>query len=295
MTSSNQQFRELMNASSRFISKPFPLDGSPVICRTQTHPYAHRQTSRNRSLLASYDNRKKKIRLLATSPMRRPSPTAEEMLEGVQRLEDRSGTARTKVLGKRLNVTLGTVTNNLTRLQRLGLVKRERYRGAKLTAGGRRIAMDVLRRHRLLERLLTDILRVGWSRSHYAACKLEHCIDDDVADAIEAVVGHPKTCPHGNAIPTKSGMIARQQSMRLTELSAHDTGIMIRVLDEEEEGALGYLESMGLIPGADFAVEGCVPFDGAVKLTLGDSRVTVSKRAASLVVVKKRSQVKTDA
>jgi DtxR family Mn-dependent transcriptional regulator len=220
--------------------------------------------------------------------MRKVTPTVEEMLEEVQRLEERSGAAGTKALGSRLSVELGTVTNNLSRLETLGLVKRERYKGAKLTTKGHRIAMDVLRRHRLLERLLTDILRVGWSRSHHAACKLEHCIDDEIADAIEAAVGHPKTCPHGNAIPTKSGRIVRQSSIRLTELPPHNAGIMVRVLDEEEEGALPYLESIGLIPGADFTVEAHVPFDGAVKLALGDSRVTVSKRAASLVVVKKR-------
>lgn len=82
-------------------------------------------------------------------------------MEGVQRPEESCGAARTKMLGRRLHVKLGTVTNNLSRLQRLGLVRRERYKGAKLTTEGRRIAIDVLRRHRLLERLLADILHVG--------------------------------------------------------------------------------------------------------------------------------------
>jgi len=221
--------------------------------------------------------------------MANASPTVEELLEGVQRLEERSGAARTKTLGRRLNVSLGTVTNNLSRLQRLGYVSRERYRGTRLTRQGREIAMSVLRRHRLLECLLADVLHVGWSRSHDAACKLEHCIDDEITIAIEDALAHPKICPHGNAIPSKSGRIPRQASMRLTELSPHDPGTVIRIVDEEEEGALPHLESIGLIPGVDFTVEGHVPFDGAVILTLGDSKFTVSKRAASLVVVKKRA------
>jgi DtxR family Mn-dependent transcriptional regulator len=212
----------------------------------------------------------------------------------VHRLEEIEGTARTKMLGRRLNVTLGTVTNNLSRLQKLRLVKRERYRGALLTGEGRRIAMSVLRRHRLLERLLTDVLHVGWSKSHYGACKLEHCIDDEVTDAIENGLAHPKTCPHGNAIPSKSGKIVSEASMRLIEISRRQSGTVVRVVDEEEHGALAYFESIGLIPGADFTVEAHVPFDGAVNLILGHSKVTVSKRAAALVVVKKRDQVKLD-
>jgi DtxR family Mn-dependent transcriptional regulator len=227
--------------------------------------------------------------------MTQASPTVEELLEEIHRLEEIEGTARTKTLGRRLNVTLGTVTNNLSRLQKLGLVKRERYKGARLTGEGRRIAMSVLRRHRLLERLLTDVLHVGWSKSHIAACKLEHCVDDEITDAMENVLAHPKTCPHGNAIPPKSGKIMDQASMRLTEISPRDGGTVVRVADEEEEGALAYLQSVGLTPGADFTVEGHVPFEGAVNLTLRDSRVTVSKRAASFVVVKKRSQLKANA
>jgi DtxR family Mn-dependent transcriptional regulator len=112
---------------------------------------------------------------------------------------------------------------------------------------------------------------------------------------MENVLAHPKTCPHGNAIPSKSGRIVDQVSMRLTEISPREGGTVVRVADEEEEGALAYLESVGLTPGADFTVEGHVPFDGAVSLTLGHSKVTVSKRAASFVVVKKRSQVKASA
>jgi len=226
--------------------------------------------------------------------MQKATPTVEELLEEIHRLQEKVWAARTKTLGRRLNVKLGTVTNNLSRLQLRGLVKRERYRGARLTAEGRRIAMDVLRRHRLLERLLTDMLRVGWSRSHSAACKLEHYIDGDLADAIEAVVGHPKTCPHGNAIPNKSGKILGQPSMRLTELSPGDHGAVIRVLDEEEQGALEYLESIGMVTGSKFKVEEHVPFDGSVVVTLGDSKLVISKDAASLVVVK-RSRVKADA
>lgn len=222
--------------------------------------------------------------------MRKASATVEELLEEIHRLEERSGAARTKILGSRLSVKLGTVTNNLRRLESHGLVRLERYRGARLTGEGRSIAMDVLRRHRLVERLLTDILHVGWSRSHFAACKLEHCIDDDLTDAIDTIVGYPGTCPHGNSIPNKSGKMARQPSEPLTELSGGDFGIVVRVLDEEEEGALAYLESIAMVPGTKFKVQEHVPFDGAVLITSRDSNLVVSRKAASLLAVKRTSR-----
>jgi len=226
--------------------------------------------------------------------MTQVSPVVEEMLEQVQRLQDASGAARTKMLGKRLHVTLGTVTNNLSRLQRFGLVKRVRYGGTRLTGEGRNIALRVLRRHRLLERLLTDILRVPWNKAHDAACRLEHSIDDDVTDAIENVLGHPKTCPHGNPIPSKSGRISTQDWVRLAELSTDDSGRVVRVLDEEEHGALDHVASMNLVPGAKFRIKSHTPFDGSVVLDLGVSTVTVSKKTASLLAVTKRGQAETD-
>ncbi|WP_455286428.1 metal-dependent transcriptional regulator [[Eubacterium] cellulosolvens] len=223
------------------------------------------------------------------------SPAVEEVLEQIHRLQESSGAARTKVLGKRLGVSLGTVTNTLSRLERLGFVRREPYKGTQLTSEGRKVALNVLRRHRLLERLLTDILRVRWSKAHDIACKLEHSVDDEVANAIEDALAHPKTCPHGNAIPPKTGSVPSQVSTRLTELSPHDAGTLVRVLDEEEEGALAHLDSIGLIPGAEFTVDDQVAFDGAVVLHLGKSKVTVSKRAASLVAVKKRGKARNSA
>ena len=226
--------------------------------------------------------------------MRQVSSVVEEMLEQVQRLEDASGAARTNMLGKRLHVTLGTVTNNLSRLQRLGLVKRERYGGTRLTGEGRNIALRVLRRHRLLERLLTDILRVPWSKAHDAACRLEHSIDDEVTDAIEDVLGHPKTCPHGNPIPSKSGRISTQDWVRLAELSTDDSARVVRVLDEEEPGALDHVVSMNLVPDAKFTIRSHAAFDGSFVLDLGDSTVTVSKKTASLLAVRKRGQAESD-
>ncbi|MEM2875360.1 MAG: metal-dependent transcriptional regulator, partial [Candidatus Bathyarchaeia archaeon] len=130
------------------------------------------------------------------------SSIVEEYLETIFRLQERSGVARTSALIKALNVSPGTVTNTVERLERGCFIIHEPYRGVKLTEKGQRIALKIVRKHRLLERLLTDILNVAWERVHDAACQLEHNLSDEIVKKIEKVLGHPKTCPHGNPIPT---------------------------------------------------------------------------------------------
>ena len=131
----------------------------------------------------------------------------EDFLQAVYRLQERTGVARTGELVKTLKVVPGTVTNTVERLERRGLVTHEAYRGVKLTDKGRSIALRVLRRHRLSERLLSDILGIEQNRVHEAACRLEHGVTNEVAKNIEKVLEWPRTCPHGKPIPTGCGAI----------------------------------------------------------------------------------------
>ena len=116
----------------------------------------------------------------------------EEYLEGIYRLQEKSGVARTSEIVKLLQVVPGTVTNTVERLEKEGLVTHEPYKGVKLTEKGRKIALNVIRRHRLSERLLTDILRVKWSEAHKAACRLEHAIIHEIVKPLEKALGHPR-------------------------------------------------------------------------------------------------------
>ena len=129
------------------------------------------------------------------------SSTIEEYLEQIYRLEKEYGVARTKLLAERVGVSLGTVTNTIKTLERQKFVTHESYKGVKLTKNGQRIALDVIRRHRLSECLLSNFLKIDWSRVHDYACKLEHAITG-LTKPLEKVLDHPKTCPHGNPIPT---------------------------------------------------------------------------------------------
>jgi len=176
------------------------------------------------------------------------SHQAEEYLEAIYRLEKKRGFAKTMELARELKVVPGSVTNTIVSLERRGLVTREPYKGVKLTEKGQRLASNVLRRHRLAERLLTDILHMDWSQVHDAACKLEHALSPEIIRPLEKALGHPKKCPHGNPIPTKCGEILEAKTESLSKLDAKMSGVVFKIIEEKTE-VLQQLTRLGLKPG----------------------------------------------
>jgi len=196
----------------------------------------------------------------------------EEYLEGIYRLQERSGeAARTSDIVKLLQVAPGTVTNTVERLEREGLVTHVPYKGVKLTERGRKLAIDVIRRHRLSERLLTDILRVKWSEAHQIACKLEHSFTGDLVKKLEKALKHPKTCPHGNPIPTQCGGIIEEKSEPLTNLKPKEKSVLTKIL----------------LPGALLEVVEKAPFGGPITVKINGTKQALSFEMASIIYVKK--------
>lgn len=218
--------------------------------------------------------------------MKRVSPVVEEYLEAIYRLEERDGLAKTSALVKELGVAFGTVTNTIKRLEEEGLVIHESYKGIRLTEKGRKVALDVIRYHRLSERLLTDILKVDWSEVHEEACKLEHSISEEVASAIEARLGQPKSCPHGNPIPDKRGVIVIEKLEDLANLKPGEEARIVRIVREDPE-FLRYLSELGLVPGAKVHVEERAPFNGPIAVRVMGSRYAISLDVASVIKVKR--------
>jgi len=210
----------------------------------------------------------------------------EEYLEGIYRLQEKSGAARTSDIVELLQVVPGTVTNTVERLEKEGLVTHAPYRGVNLTAEGRKIALHVIRRHRLSERLLTDILHVKWSEAHTAACKLEHDLTNDITKSLEKALGHPRTCPHGNPIPTNCGGIIEEESWPLTELNENERGTIVKITEEKPD-FLRYLDTIGLTPGALVEVLEKAPFDGPITLKMGAVSHALSHAMASIIQVKR--------
>ncbi len=215
------------------------------------------------------------------------SSTIEEYLEAIYKLEEKKGSAKTGDLAKELNVALGTITNTIESMEKQNLVTHKPYKGVKLTKKGRKIALDVVRRHRLSERLLTDILKLEWSKAHDAACKLEHAIaDKDIIKPLEKALGKPKTCPHGNPIPSESGRVTEEKSELLANLGLGEEGIIVKVTDERPE-LLQYLATLGLVPGASVQIEEKAPFNGPIMVRVMGASYALGRNVASVIWVKK--------
>ena len=214
------------------------------------------------------------------------SSQAEEYLEAIYRLEQKDGFARTMELARTLKVVPGSVTNTIENLKRKGLVIHKPYKGVKLTENGRKIAASVLRRHRLAERLLTDILHLDWSEVHDQACKLEHALSPEILKPLEKALGHPKRCPHGNPIPTNCGGIFEEETMALSELGAKMSGVIVKITEERTE-TLQQLTRLNLKPRKRVEVENKIVSSGSLTICVEGESCTIDHDLASIIHVKK--------
>lgn len=210
----------------------------------------------------------------------------EMYLKTIYNLELRTGAARTGDIAKILRITPGSVTNTLEVLEEKGLVAREPYKGVKLTEEGKKVAVSVFRRHRLAERLLTDVLHLDWTESHEEACKLEHAISDKLASSIDKALGTPKTCPHGNPIPDELGRMPPITSVPLSELGNGQKATVSQISDENTE-LLRYLASLGVHPGVGVEIEEKAPFNGPMLVKVGTASYALSLDVASGIYVNK--------
>ena len=154
------------------------------------------------------------------------------------------------------------------RLESLGLVDHRPYHGVELTAAGERVALEVIRHHRLLELYLAEALGMSWDRVHEEAEVLEHAISPELSDLIAAKLGNPTHDPHGDPIPTADGEIAADSSRALAELEAGEKGVFTRVSDSDPE-MLRYLSERGIAPGDRLEVIERQPFDGPLIVRFG--------------------------
>lgn len=208
----------------------------------------------------------------------------EMYLKVIYNLQAKTGAARTGDIAKILGITPGSVTNTLEVLETKGLVAREPYKGVKLTDPGRKLALSVFRRHRLAERLLTDVLHLDWIESHEEACKLEHAISESLAASMEKALGNPKTCPHGNPIPDGEGSITPTKSEVLSDLGNGQKATVVQIPDENTD-LLRYLKTLGMYPGVKIQVEEKAPFNGPILVRVGSTSYPLSLDVASGIYV----------
>ena len=210
----------------------------------------------------------------------------EMYLKTIFTLEGKMGSAKTGDIAKILGITPGSVTNTLEVLEGKGLVAREPYKGVKLTASGRKLALLVFRRHRLAERMLTDLLHFDWTESHDEACKLEHVVSERLANSIEKSLGTPRTCPHGNPIPDETGAIQPIKGQPLSELNSGEVAVLTHIPDENTE-LLSYLARLGMLPGTKIEIEEKAPFSGPMMVKVSSNSYPLSLDVASGIYVQR--------
>ena len=179
-----------------------------------------------------------------------------------------SAPVTTNALAERLGVTPASASGMVKKLDSLGLVRHEPYRGVELTGDGERVALEVLRHHRLLELYLAERLDMPWDRVHDEAEVLEHVISEELEQLIAAKLGNPTHDPHGDPIPTPELTIDEGATVTMQTLDAGDTGVFVRISDSDPE-MLRYLGERGIALGDHFEVVDKQPFAGPVFARFG--------------------------
>ncbi len=204
-----------------------------------------------------------------------PVPTAaiEDYTKAIYALQeraDRGGTVATTALAERLGVTSGSVSAMLRKLDVAGLVTHEPYHGVRLTPRGERVALEVIRHHRLIELFLAEVLDMPWDRVHAEAEVLEHVLSEELEGLIASKLGHPTADPHGDPIPTAELELPEARGIALEVLEVGDAGMFMRVSDADP-AMLRWLAERCVRPGDRLEVVDKQPFGGPLTVRVGES------------------------
>jgi DtxR family Mn-dependent transcriptional regulator len=212
------------------------------------------------------------------------SRAAEDCLKAVLQLESDGGATATSALAERLGISQPSVTAMTKKLAADGLVTRVPYRGVTLTPSGRRIALEVLRHHRLLERYLADALGLPLDEVHAEADRLEHVLSEGLEARIDAILGFPTHDPHGDPIPDPELRLARAERRSLTEVAPGESATVARVPDWNSE-LLRYLAELSLVPGSAVEVIAQAPFGGPITVRSTAGEHAIARELALTIAV----------
>jgi DtxR family Mn-dependent transcriptional regulator len=202
-----------------------------------------------------------------TSDAPRITQAMEDYLKAIYRIGDGEPVTM-QHLAEELALSGPSVTNMVKRLHELGLVNHTRYRDVALTPAGEKIALRVIRHHRLLELYLTESLGFDWDQVHAEAERLEHHVSAELEARIASALGHPTRDPHGDPIPSPEGDIDSVSTVLLSDLEPGEVAAISRVPDRDPE-QLRYLGELGIVPGQTVTVLEILPFDGPIRVRVG--------------------------
>jgi DtxR family Mn-dependent transcriptional regulator len=213
------------------------------------------------------------------------TPHAQEYLEAIYKLGGHDTPVHLSTLAEHLGLSAASINEMVRRLEEQEQVSYTPYHGVRLQREGLCEALAVIRRHRLWERFLTDILELPWDVVHEEACRLEHAASDQVTEKLAELLNNPERCPHGMPMPPPDCQIApAQDAVSLSELQAGQSGTVAYIGREDPE-LLRYLEQLHIRPNAEIAVEQVAPFDGPLTVRVSDSTRIIGHKAADDVYI----------
>jgi len=220
------------------------------------------------------------------SSIRAPQPpltrSVEDYLKSVFHLTSQGGFATTSDIAAMLEVAPPSVSGMMKRLSETGLIEHVPYRGVQLTPQGRRAALQMIRRHRILESYLTSKLGYDWGDVHVEAERLEHAVSEKLIERMAEALGEPRYDPHGAPIPTAAGEIEEAELITLADVPV-GAMVVLRQVGNEEPERLHYLAEQGLMPGTRLAVVERQPFNGPTTVRFGMETRVVGRELASLL------------
>jgi DtxR family Mn-dependent transcriptional regulator len=212
------------------------------------------------------------------------SEALQDYVKNIYMLQAGDGRATTSGVAERLGVSAASATAMFKKLAEAGLVEHRPYHGAVLTDAGERMAVEVLRHHRLLELYLTQALGMPWETVHGEADRLEHVLSEELEAAMDAALGYPDTDPHGDPIPSVDLVVRAEDGQPLAGLEPGQIGIVRRVPDSDPE-LLRYLGGLGLVPSASFTLVAKELFGGTVTLEIAGARHSLGLPVAERIRV----------
>jgi len=212
------------------------------------------------------------------------SETMRDYLGEIYRLGQGEAWVSTTAIAESLNVSGPATVRMVRRLHDYGLVAHAPYKGVRFTPDGKKVALLNLRRHRLVERFLVDVMKFGWHEVHDQADGFQKGITQKIEDRMDDLLGYPAACPHGEPIPSREGVMPEVSDRPLTVMPPGTTGEISRVKTHEPE-KLKYLAEIGLIPGADFELVNRAPFNGPLRLKIGPYEQVIGMELAAAVWV----------
>jgi DtxR family Mn-dependent transcriptional regulator len=209
--------------------------------------------------------------------------SVEDYLKAIYHLSLKGQPATTSEIAQRLELSAPSVSGMVKRLSEQGLLAHVPYRGVELTAEGRRVALRMLRRHRIIEAYLVAFLKYGWEQVHQEAERLEHAVSEALIERMAEALGNPRFDPHGDPIPDADGSVSELVYTPLTEIPVGETA-EIRLVDTSQPERLRYIAARGLTPGARVSVIDREPFNGPITIRVGGKRHIIGDQLGQLLL-----------